>query len=103
MTLEVLKENIPEAFYNIQQCEFQQVSWNLFKRIQAGLTADIMNIFYHGQYNINYYIWLIINKRRKQCVLALFSASGAALSQEVADGKINVQLACIHVLLNTLV
>jgi hypothetical protein len=32
-------------------------------------------------------------------VAAFFSATGAALSQEVADGKINVQTACA---LNTL-
>jgi hypothetical protein len=28
------------------------------------------------------------------CAAAFFSASGAALSQEVADGKMNVQAAC---------
>jgi hypothetical protein len=31
--------------------------------------ADILNIFYDGEYNINYYIWLIINEGSKQCVL----------------------------------
>jgi trehalose-6-phosphate synthase len=37
--LEALKENIREAIYNIQQRELQQVSRNLFKRIQGCLTA----------------------------------------------------------------
>jgi hypothetical protein len=65
--LEALKQNIPEAIYNIQQCELQQVCRNLFKRIQTCLTAeaDILNTFYYGEYNINYYIWLIINERSK--------------------------------------
>jgi hypothetical protein len=30
-----------------------------------------LNIFCDGEYNINYYIWLIINERSKQCVLAV--------------------------------
>jgi hypothetical protein len=38
--LEALKQNIREAVYNIQQRELQQVSQNLFKRIQACLTAE---------------------------------------------------------------
>jgi hypothetical protein len=56
--LEALKQNIREAVYNIQQRELQQVSRNLFKRIQAYLTAegDILNIFYDGEYNVKYYI-----------------------------------------------
>jgi hypothetical protein len=37
--LEALKQNIPEAIYCIQQRELQ-VSRNLFKRIQACLTAE---------------------------------------------------------------
>jgi hypothetical protein len=37
--LEALKQNIREANYNIQQRELQQVSRNLFKLIQACLTA----------------------------------------------------------------
>jgi hypothetical protein len=37
--LEALKRNIREAIYNIQQSELQQVSQNLFKIIQACLTA----------------------------------------------------------------
>jgi hypothetical protein len=36
---EALKQNIRESIYSIQQCELQQVSRNLFKRIQACLTA----------------------------------------------------------------
>jgi hypothetical protein len=52
--LEVLKYNIHEAVYNIQQCEFQQVSRNVFERIQACLAAkgSILNIFYGGEYSI---------------------------------------------------
>jgi hypothetical protein len=64
--LEALKQNIREAIYKIQQREFQTVSRTLFKRIQACLAclkefrnvsqqrADILNIFYDDEYNINY-------------------------------------------------
>jgi hypothetical protein len=52
--LEALKQNTREAIYNIQQCELHHVSWNLLTRIQTCLTADILNIFYDGEYNINY-------------------------------------------------
>jgi hypothetical protein len=38
--LEDIKQNIRDAIYNIQQRELQQVSRNLFKRIQACLTAE---------------------------------------------------------------
>ncbi|PNF15704.1 hypothetical protein B7P43_G12455 [Cryptotermes secundus] len=38
--LEALKQNIREAIDNIQQRELQQVSQNLFKRIQACLTTE---------------------------------------------------------------
>jgi hypothetical protein len=38
--LETLKQNIREAICNIQQRELQQVSRNLFTRIQACLTAS---------------------------------------------------------------
>jgi hypothetical protein len=52
--LEALKRNIREAIYYIQQ----QVPRNLFKRIQAcsQQRVDILNIFYGGEYNNNYYI-----------------------------------------------
>jgi hypothetical protein len=46
--------------------------------------ADILNIFYNGEYNINYYIWLIINKRSKQCVLAV-PAMQRHFSQQVVQ------------------
>jgi hypothetical protein len=38
--LETLVQNICEAIYNIQQCELQQASRNLLKRIQTCLTAE---------------------------------------------------------------
>jgi hypothetical protein len=38
--LEALKQNIREAVYSIQQRELQEVSRNLFKRIEAYLTAE---------------------------------------------------------------
>jgi hypothetical protein len=38
--LVALKQNIHEAIYNIQQRELQQVSRNLFKKIQTCLTAE---------------------------------------------------------------
>jgi hypothetical protein len=38
--LEALKQNILEAIYDIQQHELQQISRNLFKRIQAYFTAE---------------------------------------------------------------
>jgi hypothetical protein len=36
--------------------------------------ADIFNFFYDGECSINYYIWLIINKINKQCVLTVPAA-----------------------------
>jgi hypothetical protein len=65
--LEALKQNVLEEVYKIEQYELQQVSLNLSKRIQACLTADgrHFNILYDGEYNVNYYIWLIINERSK--------------------------------------
>jgi hypothetical protein len=47
--LEALKQNICEATDNILQCELQQVSRNLQR-------VDILNIFYDGENNINYYL-----------------------------------------------
>jgi hypothetical protein len=38
--VDALKQNIREVIYNIQQRQFQQVSRNLFKRIQTCLTAE---------------------------------------------------------------
>jgi hypothetical protein len=38
--LEAVKQNIREAIYNIQQRELQQISRNLFRRIQACLKAE---------------------------------------------------------------
>jgi hypothetical protein len=38
--LEALKQNIHEAIYNIRKHELQQVSRNLFKRIQAYHLAE---------------------------------------------------------------
>jgi hypothetical protein len=38
--LEALKQNICEAIYNIQQRKLQQVSRNLFERIQVCPTAE---------------------------------------------------------------
>jgi hypothetical protein len=43
--LQALKQNIREAIYDIQQCELQHVSRNLFKRIQACLTTEGRNMF----------------------------------------------------------
>jgi hypothetical protein len=40
---EALKQNICEAIYNIQKRELQQVSRNLFKKMQARLTAEGRN------------------------------------------------------------
>jgi hypothetical protein len=48
--------------------------------------VDILNIFYDGEYNINYYISLIINERRKQCVLAV-PAAKQHFSWQVAKGS----------------
>jgi hypothetical protein len=52
------KQNIREAIYNIQQCELQQVSEICFKEFRhvSQQRADILNILYDGEYNINYYI-----------------------------------------------
>jgi uncharacterized circularly permuted ATP-grasp superfamily protein len=56
--LEALKQNIPEAIDNIQQRELQKVFRNLLKELRhvSQQRADILNIFYDGEYNINYYI-----------------------------------------------
>jgi hypothetical protein len=35
--------------------------------------ADILIIFCDAEYNINYYIWLIINEKSKQCVLTVLA------------------------------
>jgi hypothetical protein len=45
-----------KQFNNIQQYELQQVSGNLFKRIQqvSQQRADILNIFYDDEYTIDY-------------------------------------------------
>jgi hypothetical protein len=53
---DALIQNIHEAIYNIQQRELQQLSRNLFKRIQECHTAEgsHLNIFDNGEYNINY-------------------------------------------------
>jgi hypothetical protein len=52
--LEDLKQNIHEAVYNVQPCELQQVSQNLFKRILARLTAE-------GTYSEYLPLWYDIN------------------------------------------
>jgi hypothetical protein len=75
--LEAREQNICEAVYNIQQRELQQVTRNLFKRIQTCLTAE-------GRHFASC----------SGCAAAFFSASDAALSQEAADSKINVQSTC---------
>jgi hypothetical protein len=53
--LEALKENIREAIYNIQQREFPKICLKEFRHVTQQ-RADIMNVFYDGEYNINYYI-----------------------------------------------
>jgi hypothetical protein len=40
LDLDALKQNIREAICNIQQRELEQVSSNVFKKIQACLTAE---------------------------------------------------------------
>jgi hypothetical protein len=69
--LEALKQNIHEATDNIQQLELQQVSQICLKEFRriSQQRADILKI-YDGEFNINYYISLIINKISKQYVLA---------------------------------
>jgi hypothetical protein len=76
--LEALRQNIREAVYNIPRRELQQVSQNLFKRIQACLTAeaDILNTVCAD------------GSKRLQ---AFFSAGDASLLQEVVNGKMSVQ------------
>jgi hypothetical protein len=66
--LEAMKQNIREEIYNIQQTKLQQISRYLLERIQACLTSDgrhFEHFFYNGGFNINYCIWLIINKRNE--------------------------------------
>jgi hypothetical protein len=47
--------------------------------------ANIFNIFYDGEHNINYYIWLIINERSKGCELAV-PAARQHFSRQVTKG-----------------
>jgi hypothetical protein len=74
--LKALKQNIREAIYNIQQRELQHVSRNLMKKFRyvSQQRADILNIFYDGEYNTDCYILLIINARSKKCVLTVPAA-----------------------------
>jgi hypothetical protein len=44
-----------------------------------------LNIFYGGEYNNNYYIWLVINERIKQCMLQIPDAR-QPLPRQVAKG-----------------
>jgi hypothetical protein len=58
------------TFSNLNCTKFPEICFKEFRHVWQQ-RSDILNIFYDGEYSINYYIWLIINKRRKQCVLAL--------------------------------
>jgi hypothetical protein len=52
------KPNIREAIYNIQQRElhkFPEICLKEFRHVSQQ-RADILNIFYDVEYNINYYI-----------------------------------------------
>jgi hypothetical protein len=81
------------TFSNVNCNKFTKICLKEFRHVSQQ-KVDILNIIYDGEYNINYYISLIINERSKQCLL-LVQNSGrhSSLFQEVVDGKIRVQSA----------
>jgi hypothetical protein len=56
------------TFSNANCKKFLKICLKEFRHVLQQ-RADILNIFYDGEYNINYHIWLIINERSKECVL----------------------------------
>jgi hypothetical protein len=70
-----VKQNIREAIlqHSVTWIEVSRNRLTEFRHVSQQ-RADILNIFYCGEYEINYYIWLIINERSKQCVLTVPAA-----------------------------
>jgi hypothetical protein len=66
--VEALEQNISEAIYNIQQRELQQVSRSLFKQKKNSDTPHrSRQKFWTSSMIINYYIWLINERRSNVC------------------------------------
>jgi hypothetical protein len=67
------------AWGNLQQTanvncnKFPEICLKEFRHVSQQ-RAGILNIFYDDEYNIDYYIWIIINERSKQCVLTVTAA-----------------------------
>jgi hypothetical protein len=61
------------TFNNVNCNKFPEICLREFRRVSQQ-RVDILNIIYDGEYNIYYYIWLIINERSKQCVLTVPAA-----------------------------
>jgi hypothetical protein len=53
--------------------KFPEICLKEFRHVSQQ-RADILNIFYDSEYNMNYYIWLIINKWSKEHVLTVPAA-----------------------------
>jgi hypothetical protein len=68
------------TFSNVNCNKFPEICLKEF-RYASEQMADILNIFYEGEYSINH---LIINERSKQCVLAVLAA-WQHFSQQVAQ------------------
>jgi hypothetical protein len=86
------------TFSNVNCNKFSKICLKEFRHVSQQ-RADILNIFYDGEYNINYYIWLKINERSKQYVVtghawAFLLARDTAVSQEFVGGKISIQSVC---------
>jgi hypothetical protein len=70
-------------FGNIICSKFPEIFLKDFRHVSQQM-ADILKIFYDGEYNINYYSCLTINERSKQCVLAV-PAARQHFSRQVAQ------------------
>jgi hypothetical protein len=86
------------SFSNVNCNRFTKICLKDFRHV-SHQRAGIL-IIYDGEYNISYYVWLIINESSKQCAnstgraQAISSASDTAVLQEVKDGNISIQSAC---------
>jgi hypothetical protein len=69
--LEALKQFT--TFSNVNCNKFPEICLKEFRHVSQR-SADILNIFYDGDCNINYSILLIINERSKQYVLTVSAA-----------------------------
>jgi hypothetical protein len=72
------------TFSNVNCNKFPEICLQEF-RLVSQQRVDILNIFYDGEYNISYCIWLIIKESSKQLVLAV-PAARQHFPRQVATG-----------------